>query len=137
MLVRQRQALNEREARLVRALRTRLAGEREQLRHLTRRLAACHPQREAEQAESRLARAQERLAQAMRRRLAHSRDRLAGLARQLQTVSPLAVLGRGYAILQDEQGQVVRRAADTQPGQALTARLGEGRLRVEVKRRLK
>lgn len=137
VLARQRQALNEREARLVRALRTRLAGEREQLRHLTRRLAACHPQREAEQAESRLARAQERLAQAMRRRLAHSRDRLAGLARQLQTVSPLAVLGRGYAILQDEQGQVVRRAADTQPGQALTARLGEGRLRVEVKRRLK
>ncbi len=73
----------------------------------------------------------------MQREVARQRERLVGLARQLQAVSPLSVLGRGYAILQDEQGQVVRRAGDTQPGQALTARLGEGRLQVEVKRRLK
>ncbi len=137
VLARQRQILNEREARLARALHARLAGEREQLRHLMRRLGACHPRREAEQAEIRLARARARLAQAMQRALAQPRERLAGLARQLQAVSPLAVLGRGYTLLQDESGQVVRRAADTQPGQSLTARLGEGRLKVEVKRRLK
>lgn len=132
-----RRTLNELNARLQRALSMRLAAERRQLVHLQRRFTACHPQRELSRADQRLSRASARLEQAMQREMSRQHDRLAGLARQLQAVSPLAVLGRGYAIVQDEQGQVVRRAADTQPGQVLTARLGEGRLKVEVKRRLK
>lgn len=137
VLSQKRRTLMELNARLQRALQVRLATERRQLTHLQRRLSACHPQRELARSEQRLSRAQARLEQAMQREVARQRERLGGLARQLQAVSPLAVLGRGYAILQDEQGQVVRRAGDTQPGQALTARLGEGRLQVEVKRRLK
>ncbi|MGY6564679.1 MAG: exodeoxyribonuclease VII large subunit [Halomonadaceae bacterium] len=137
VLGQKRRTLIELDARLRRALQVRLATERRQLAHLQRRLIACHPQRELARGEQRLSRAQARLEQAMQREVARQRERLVGLARQLQAVSPLAVLGRGYAILQDEQGQVVRRADDTQPGQALTARLGEGRLQVEVKRRLK
>ncbi|MCG6658440.1 exodeoxyribonuclease VII large subunit [Halomonas campisalis] len=137
VLSRQRHTLAELDARLVRALGQRLAAERQRLAQLQRRLAARPPQREVEQAGMRLDAARARLDQAIQHALARQRDRLAGLARELQAVSPLAVLGRGYAILQDDQGQVVRRAQDTHPGQALSARLGEGRLRVEVKRRLK
>ncbi|WP_111412988.1 exodeoxyribonuclease VII large subunit [Billgrantia lactosivorans] len=137
VLAQKRRTLGELESRLGRAVRLRLVAERQQLGHLQRRLSACHPRRRVEQAGERLASARARLGQAMQRDLAHRREHLAGLARQLQAVSPLAVLGRGYAILQDDEGQVIRRAADTQPGQALTARLGGGRLKVEVKRRLK
>ncbi|MGR4069827.1 exodeoxyribonuclease VII large subunit [Billgrantia sp. C5P2] len=137
VLTRQRRTLGELEARLQRAMRARFVAERRQLEHLQRRMGACHPQRGVEQAQERLARARTRLEQAMQRDVARQRERLAGLARQLQAVSPLAVLGRGYAILQDDEGKVIRRAADTRPGQALTARLGEGKLKVEVKRRLK
>ena len=54
------------------------------------------------------------------------------MVRELQAVSPLAVLGRGYAILEDRHGRVVRRAADAAPGERLAARLGEGRLTLEV-----
>ncbi len=68
----------------------------------------------------------------MPRELARHRERLAGVARELQAVSPLAVLGRGYAILEDEQGRVVRRADDTAPGDRLAARLGDGHLTLEV-----
>ena len=69
------------------------------------------------------------------RQLEARQARLHSAARALSAVSPLAVLGRGYAIAQDEQGQIVRRAQDTQPGQLLKLKLGEGRLNVEVKRR--
>ena len=71
----------------------------------------------------------------MQRQLEARQARLHSAARALNAVSPLAVLGRGYAIAQDEQGQIVRRAQDTQPGQLLKLKLGEGRLSVEVKRR--
>ncbi|WP_104204605.1 exodeoxyribonuclease VII large subunit [Billgrantia saliphila] len=136
-LARQRQTLQALDARLHRALQARLTAERRHLAHVQRRFNACHPGRGIDRAAIRLSSAHSRLEQAMQRRLAQQHERLSGLARQLQAVSPLAVLGRGYAILQDAEGRVVRRAADTQPGQALTARLGEGRLQVEVKRRLK
>ncbi|RCV90034.1 exodeoxyribonuclease VII large subunit [Billgrantia montanilacus] len=132
VLDRQRLTLNEVDARLARAMQRRLADERRRLAHLQRRLAVRPPRREVEQATIRLTAARTRLEQAMQHAQARQRERLTGLARQLQAVSPLAVLGRGYAILEDDRGQVIRRAADTHPGQALTARLGEGRLLVQV-----
>jgi len=56
------------------------------------------------------------------------------LAQQLHLVSPLSTLSRGYSILLDEQGKVLRRAQDSAPGQVVTARLGEGQLRLRVER---
>ncbi|MDT8880091.1 exodeoxyribonuclease VII large subunit [Halomonas saccharevitans] len=132
VLAARRRQLDQLEARLRRAMRARLDQERRRGHHLHQRLALRSPDRLTEQAGQRLERATQRLHQAMPRALSRHRDRLGGLARELQAVSPLAVLGRGYAILEDERGQVVRRAADTAPGQALEARLGEGRLALTV-----
>lgn len=131
-LARQRQALGQLEARLTRAIHARLVTERRHAAHLSQRLAAHPPGRQIEQATRRLARAGDRLLPAMQRDLLRRRERLSALARELQAVSPLAVLGRGYAILEHDDGRVIRRAGDTRPGQALTARLGEGRLALAV-----
>ncbi|SFU57814.1 exodeoxyribonuclease VII large subunit [Halomonas korlensis] len=136
-LERQRARLDQLHGRLIRAIEERLAAERRRETHLARRLSAHPPARQLAQATQRLEGARTRLAPAMQRELARHRERFAGLARELQAVSPLSVLGRGYAILEDERGQVIRRSQDTRPGQTLTARLGEGRLKLEVKRRLK
>jgi exodeoxyribonuclease VII large subunit len=131
-LARQRQALDQLEARLGRAIHARLATERRHAAHLSQRLAAHPPGRQIEQAAQRLASAGDRLLPAMQRGLLRRHERLSSLARELQAVSPLAVLGRGYAILEDDGGRVIRRALDTRPGQSLTARLGEGRLALAV-----
>ena len=135
-LAQQRQHLAQLDARLQRAMRARLDHGRQRQQHLQARLNGIDPAGLLRQAELRKRQASERLFAAMPRQLERQRSRLEALARELQAVSPLAVLGRGYAIVEDEQGQVVRRAADAQPGQALTTRLGEGRLAVEVTRRL-
>ena len=42
--------------------------------------------------------------------------RLRGLARSLAAVSPLATVARGYAILQREDGRVVRSVAEVATG---------------------
>jgi exodeoxyribonuclease VII large subunit len=52
---------------------------------------------------------------------------------RLHALSPLAVLQRGYAIVQRAAGdEVVRRAADVSPREDLRVTLGEGSLRVRV-----
>ncbi len=131
-LARQRQALAQQQGRLRRAMRLRLAEERRRQAQLAHRLTAHPPERQLAQAEQRLQAVRRRLATAAPRELSRHRERLAGVVRELQAVSPLAVLGRGYAILEDRHGRVVRRAADAAPGERLAARLGEGRLTLEV-----
>ncbi|MNG15271.1 Exodeoxyribonuclease 7 large subunit [compost metagenome] len=68
----------------------------------------------------------------MRETLKDRRQRLLAQVQTLHVVSPLATLGRGYSILLDERGHAIRSAAQTQNGQRLTARLGEGELQVRV-----
>ncbi|MEE3110796.1 MAG: exodeoxyribonuclease VII large subunit [Pseudomonadota bacterium] len=134
-LAHQRQHLQALAQRLARAMQFTLSQQQRQLGQLGRRLASqdMAPLHRAES--ERIERLQRRLASAIQRQLEARQARLHSAARALSAVSPLAVLGRGYAIAQDEQGQIVRRAQDTQPGQLLKLKLGEGCLSVEVKRR--
>ena len=61
------------------------------------------------------------------------RGTLGTLAAQLHSLSPLAVLGRGYSIVWDAEGQrLVRSAEDVAVGDAVLIRLGEGELRATV-----
>jgi exodeoxyribonuclease VII large subunit len=48
-------------------------------------------------------------------------------------VSPLNTLERGYAIVQDKTGRVIRKAGQVQPGDTVTARLAEGALDTVVR----
>ncbi len=54
------------------------------------------------------------------------RQRLALLERQLETLSPLAVLARGFSLTQLEDGTVVRAVAQVKAGALLRTRLAEG-----------
>jgi len=52
--------------------------------------------------------------------------RLEGLAARLASVSPDAVLARGYALVSDETGRILARAAGVCPGAALAIRFTDG-----------
>lgn len=132
----QRRALNALARRLTLATEQRLEWARERLDARTSRLMQASPARALPALAERIETLDRRLHAAPPRTLTRRQQQLEGLGRALNAVSPLAVLGRGYAIIESDQG-VVSRASDTKPGDVLTARLGEGRLRVEVKRRLK
>ncbi|MBP6626710.1 MAG: exodeoxyribonuclease VII large subunit, partial [Arenimonas sp.] len=119
--------------RLDQAVALPLASGDERLGKLLRRLDQGHPSLRLQAHRHRLALLRQQLATGSRRRLEQPRLHLQGLARALEGVSPLATLGRGYAILQRESDRaVVRHAADTAPGERLLARLAQGQLRLRV-----
>lgn len=65
--------------------------------------------------------------------LAQHRYRIHAKLSQLNTLSPLAILGRGYSILQTvPAGQILHRANDVGVGQELEAQLASGRLSCTV-----
>jgi exodeoxyribonuclease VII large subunit len=64
--------------------------------------------------------------EALRRRLDRSRRRLEPLAAQLVHLSPLNVLERGYAIVQNEAGSIVRGPEDAPAGTRLRVRVVKG-----------
>ncbi|HBP42884.1 MAG: exodeoxyribonuclease VII large subunit [Vreelandella alkaliphila] len=136
-LERQRQHVTALCQRLQRAIQQTVQQQQVRVTQLSKRLASQDMVRLHRTEQERVSQLQRRLASAMQRALEVRQARLSSAARELNAISPLAVLGRGYAIAQDEKGHVIRRAEDTAPGQKLSLRLGEGRLNVEVKRRYK
>jgi exodeoxyribonuclease VII large subunit len=60
-------------------------------------------------------------------------ERLAGLAARLESLSPLATLARGYAIVrQAETGIVVSSMAQVSPGERLSVRVSDGTFEADV-----
>ena len=69
-----------------------------------------------------------RLSLAQNRRLHLCRQRFTALTAKLDAMSPLKVLTRGYAMVQDPQGQVVRSITQVQPGANIRLRLNDGKI---------
>ncbi|ALN81582.1 exodeoxyribonuclease VII large subunit [Lysobacter antibioticus] len=126
--VRQQDALR----RLEQAWRRQLERERARLRHADAVLRAHQPQRRIARLRERLSALAHRPQAAIARRLRNDALRLRGLARSLEACSPLATVARGYAIVQHEDGRVVRSVLDAAPGDRLQARVSDGQLRLVV-----
>jgi exodeoxyribonuclease VII large subunit len=73
-----------------------------------------------------------RFVRAMTDCLWQARRRLESLDMRLRQLSPLAVLARGYAIVQNAQGQALRLSSETGPGEDLSIRLSRGKLSATV-----
>ena len=64
--------------------------------------------------------------------VARKRQKFSELAASLDAMSPLKVLGRGYAMVQNEAGQILKSYQDAAPGDRVTVTLGEGGLTARV-----
>ena len=83
--------------------------------------------------QARLSQADARLQAAAVRRYHAAEGRLGSVAARLDTLSPLAVLGRGYAVCWDgARQQIVREAAAVNDGDAVRVTLHRGELRCVV-----
>src|SRR5580704_16810346 len=88
-----------------------------------RRLAAIRQQLQAQVAN---------LAAATRTQLLEIRGTLDRRTASLEALSPVAILNRGYALVFDAKGQLVKDATQVKAGDELSARLSQGRLRARV-----
>lgn len=120
------QALDELRIRLSRNTRMRVARERQGLEAKVRRLYMRHPRAVLADARSDLGPLRARLTAAMRRRLDRLGADLGGYGRSLTTLSPLSILGRGYALATRPDGSAVRDVGDLSLGDPVTVRVRRG-----------
>ncbi|MEO5334984.1 MAG: exodeoxyribonuclease VII large subunit [Magnetococcus sp. YQC-5] len=75
---------------------------------------------------------QTKLYNAITHLLHHLQEKHRLLQARLMAISPLQVLTRGYALLQNSQGSIISSSAQVQPGTTLRAILADGELKVTV-----
>ena len=116
-----------------RALVRRLETSRERAGRKRERLEVLRWDRQLAARRECVARRVERLHGLLRGRVDQRRARLAGMAGRLEGLSPLGVLGRGYALVWDEAtGVLLRDAGETEVGHELRVRLHKGTVRATV-----
>jgi len=116
---------------LVTTLHRLLLSHRGTVAHLNKRLQS--PQRRAVVLRDHLRVTVGRLRAAFQRREERGRGRLQELAARLHSLSPLAVLGRGYSLARTvPQGRVVTNAEMLSPGDRLRLTFAKGEARVQV-----
>lgn len=113
-----------RPSQLVERERRRLLLQRERLQHALQNRLQLEPLR--------LARLAERLPQRVHEQLGQHRERLTRLQSQLGLLAPDRVLARGFAWLDDGQGQALTHVAQLRPGRQVRARLQDGSALLDV-----
>jgi exodeoxyribonuclease VII large subunit len=109
--------------------------ERRRLRFaaLVARLHKAHPMARTSERRAALAALEARLERAMTTRLQRQTTRISALQRALVALSPVAVLGRGYAIVQRLPGlDVIRSGGDVGPGDRIAVRVATGAFEARV-----
>jgi exodeoxyribonuclease VII large subunit len=119
---------------LVRAVQSSLGGRDRRLQALRRQLDSLDLGRRLAAVRTRLVGADARMAGALERQRHRRQQRLADCASRLDTLSPLSVLGRGYAVCWDAtRTTVVRDASRIAPGTTVKVTLARGELECDVR----
>jgi exodeoxyribonuclease VII large subunit len=118
--------------RLVQAQAVRLSRARERVREGRDKLLLLRPDRLTPLSRASVRQWERRLAPALRAHLARLRERLLAQAGLLGSLSPLTVMARGYAVPLTADGQALRSVGQAHPGDAVTLRLGDGRVDTRV-----
>ena len=128
----QAQRLDELEQRMRLALGHSVRESQQQLAAINARLQRVNAGQVVAQLTQRCAQLAQHLRRAMIDTLNHCNQRLALAQRALDAVSPLAVLGRGYALVVTPDGRLIKQAVSLHVGDALDIRLADGRVQATV-----
>ena len=120
--------------RLAKSQEKRLAAERQRLTDLAAKRCLTEPMAFAQDKRMELLHRQQRLGDLMQGQLARKQQRFGALSAALDAMSPLKVLGRGYAVARNEAGGILKTYRDVAAGDAVTVTLGEGGFTARVER---
>lgn len=112
--------------RMAGALRARISAGRARLEALGSRAVMRRPYQRIQESARRLDELEQRMLRGLRQRVGQARQQTQALADRLETLCPLAVLGRGYSLTQRADGRVVRDAAELSLGEPLLTRFARG-----------
>lgn len=118
--------------RMAQAVNRRLLRERERLERLRHARVLRDPMAPIADKRLLLDYQRERMTAALKGTVIGGRGELGRLAAALDAMSPLKVLGRGYAIATDESGAVLRSAKNITVGASIGLRMADGAVRCRV-----
>lgn len=127
-LAQQRMRIAHGEKVLINSMLNRLAALQHRIERADNIVSNNNPQVRVVQHQAQVAQYAKTLRHRIESLLAQRQAQLTMQAQVLNTVSPLATLQRGYAIVQDKNNEIVRDAHAVQPGDAITARVANGSL---------
>jgi exodeoxyribonuclease VII large subunit len=131
---RQQQRVDELEYRLRERVNAVASASHRRLEALTARLRNLDLRLRFAAARRRLENAETVSLQLMRLRLTRGRGRLDPLIAHLTQLSPLKILERGYAIVTNERGRIVKQPDEAPGGSGIDVRLARGRIAARVVR---
>jgi exodeoxyribonuclease VII large subunit len=135
LIRRRQQRLDEACNRLLHAERDRLEAQRRRYEKLSAAVRHYDVRRILNGVRKDLEAKSSALAGVARTFLFQRRARLAQATGQLEALSPLAILDRGYALVFDASGELLKDAGQVAPGEEITARVAHGSLTATVKGR--
>ena len=120
------------EERLIQSQSARLGALRERLNTLAAKRVLTDQLAYVQDRRLELDHVQRRLGDLSGALVSRKRERFSALAASLDAMSPLRVLGRGYAMAQSGTGVIIKSWRDVSPGETVSVTLGEGGFRAEV-----
>ena len=112
--------------RLTKSQEKRLAAERQRLTDFAAKRCLTEPTAFIQDKRMELVHRQQRLGDLSQGQLIRKRQRFAAISAALDAMSPLKVLGRGYAVAWDAEGRILKTYRDVSVGDTVTVTLGEG-----------
>jgi len=128
----QQQKSDELAIRLKQAIQRELQRFRSAPRQLDARLLHLSPQKRIHQMAAAAEQNEQRLINAVKRLYRQKGEQFASVIEQLHLVSPLATLARGYSIVRDEQGNIVRDSREVDTGDKISVQLAKGQVNARV-----
>jgi len=122
----QSQRLDDLELRLQRQWQQSQRRRQQRLNAANQQLALLNPERQLKAKHKELSSLRDRMQHAIKLRLQQPRIALKNMEQQLRALGPEQTLNRGYAIISDQNGAIVRDADALKSGDQLNAKLAKG-----------
>ncbi len=132
LITRRQQRVDDLSYRLIHAQRSALEAQRRRFETLAAAVRHYDARRILSSTRQELASRVAELSATMRSHLLTQRSRLDQISGRLEALSPLAILDRGYALVFDAKGKLLKDAAKAKPGDEISARLAKGSLRAKI-----
>ncbi len=120
------------EMRMAQGIANQLERENQHLRNLADKRVLTDPMAFMQDRRMQLDYLQQQLVNTTHKQVEHQQRHFAQLTASLDALSPLKVLGRGYAMVQTEDGQVVKSGQQVDIGERISVQLGQGKLHCTV-----
>jgi exodeoxyribonuclease VII large subunit len=103
------------------------------LSSLTAALRYASPERRIQSERQRVDELSRRVFSSLLHRIQIQSTHVMGMKRRLEALSPLAVLGRGFAVVtKKDNGSVISKVSQTQPSDAITIRVSDGQVDAQI-----